>query len=481
VREVLLTGPRGGGKSDTALVAWLRGVGKGMGSNWRGFVFKRTSAEIEPLVAKAGKLFKAECPQVHYKAAPYPTFIWPEGETLIFRHMFDLGDYDSVHGSEVSFILWEELTNWPDPYVYLKCMSIMRSSHPQAAQWSQVWATTNPGQIGHNWVRDRWRLPEMTNKFVYDDIEAMRKWTDDAQVLVQPRPRIAVFLDVRHNRKLLDVDPTYLSTIAATATSEAQRKAWLFGDWEIISGGMFDDLYSAQYHCVQPFDIPSSWRIDRSFDWGSSTPFAVLWFAESDGSDYQDRTGKWHSSVRGDIFVTHEWYGTNGQPNQGLKLTAAEVAQGIVQREVDWGIYGRVRPGPADNQITNQVQTGQSIELDMSRPVKVMVNGKYVDRPGVTWERSDKASGARATGWEMIRRRLQQAIPDAKTGTREKPGLFVFNSVEHFLKHFKTTPRDEKNPDDVPTKGEFHLVDALRYKVLHGGRDARSGSTLGLH
>jgi hypothetical protein len=483
VREVLLTGPRGSGKSDTGLVAWLRGVGKGLGPDWRGFAFKRTSAEIEPLVAKASKLFKAECPKVHFRAAPYPQFIWPDGETLIFRHMFDTHDYDSVHGSEVSFLLWEELTNWPDPFVYLKCMSILRSSNPQAAQWSQVWSTTNPGQVGHNWVRDRWRLPEMTNKFVYDDIESLKKWTDDAAVLVSPRPRIAVFLDVRHNRKLLDVDPTYLSTIASTATSEAQRKAWLFGDWEIISGGMFDDLYSAQYHCVEPFDLPSSWRIDRSFDWGSSTPFAVLWFAESDGSDYQDRQGRWHSTVRGDLFVVHEWYGSNGQPNTGLKLTAAEVAQGITQRELEWGIYGRVRPGPADNQITNQVQTGQSIEIDMAKPVRIVsADGRVREYPGVTWERSDKANGARVTGWEMIRRRLQQAIPDVKNGLpREKPGLFFFDRCKDMLKHFKTTPRDEKNPDDVPTKGEYHLADTLRYRILHNGRDARSGSTVGYY
>ena len=64
-----------------------------------------------------------------------------------------------------------------------------------------------------------------------------------------------------------------------------RERAWLFGDWDITAGGMFDDLWDASVHVVQPFEIPGTWYLDRSFDWGSSKPYSVGWWAESDGSD----------------------------------------------------------------------------------------------------------------------------------------------------------------------------------------------------
>lgn len=44
-------------------------------------------------------------------------------------------------------------------------------------------------------------------------------------------------------------------------------KAMLEGSWDIVAGGMFDDLWNPGVHVIAPFEIPSSWRIDRSFDW----------------------------------------------------------------------------------------------------------------------------------------------------------------------------------------------------------------------
>jgi len=62
-------------------------------------------------------------------------------------------------------------------------------------------------------------------------------------------------------------------------------KAMRDGDWNIVAGGMFDDLWTPSVHIVRSFEIPYSWKINRGFDWGSSKPFSVLWFAESDGTD----------------------------------------------------------------------------------------------------------------------------------------------------------------------------------------------------
>src|SRR5690606_29303984 len=296
-------------------------------------------------------------------------------------------------------------------------------------------------------------------------------------VSVKPRPRISIFLDVRKNHVFLSKNPTYLADMAREAPNDAVRRAWIDGDWDIVAGGMWDDVWSAKHHIVEPFPIPRSWRIDRSLDWGSSSPFCVLWFAESDGCDYQDSEGVWHSSVRGDIFVINEWYGTNGQINQGLKLTAEEVAKGILERELGWKIYERVHPGPADNQIHQELQAGQNIASDMALPIRLDDGREF---PGIEWTRSDKAEGARVTGWAMIRDRLKRVVPDLNSLTlKEQPGLFFFSSLKHTLTHFPVTPRDEKVIDDVPKRGEYHIQDTLRYRILADGRGVTQGPTVG--
>src|SRR5690606_9205618 len=179
VKEILCEGNRGSGKSDCLLVSFLRGVGRGWGSAWKGYLFKRTVPEVQPLFEKAKNIYINNCPTVKYSQHPYCKFVWPGGEMLTLRHMLDIDDYADLHGSEVTWIGWEELTNWPTPEAYLRCMSLLRSSHPEASRMMQVWATTNPGQIGHRWVQRRWQLPQMRNKLIYDDddVKELEKWS----------------------------------------------------------------------------------------------------------------------------------------------------------------------------------------------------------------------------------------------------------------------------------------------------------------
>ena len=85
-----------------------------------------------------------------------------------------------------------------------------------------------------------------------------------------------------------------------------------------LASTMFGDVWQAQVHVLEPFPIPAPWRIDRTFDWGSSRPFAVLWWAEADGVT---RTDDGRAFPRGTVFCINELYGWNGVPNQGLRLT----------------------------------------------------------------------------------------------------------------------------------------------------------------
>lgn len=220
------------------------------------------------------------------------------------------------------------------------------------------------------------------------------------------------------------------------------------GDWNIVAGGMFDDVWEEGRHVLVPFAIPKSWRIDRAFDWGSSKPFSVGWWAESDGTEAVMADGTKRTFPRGTLFRIAEWYGWNGRPNEGLKLSDAGIADGIVKHQTDLGIADRVRPGPADSSIFD--------ETNGDSPAKIQ------ERHKVRWEKADKSPGSRNRGWQLMRGRLMAS----KAPRMEEPGLFVFNTCRQFIRTFPVLPRSDKDPDDIDTDAEDHVADESRYRVL---------------
>ena len=41
---------------------------------------------------------------------------------------------------------------------------------------------------------------------------------------------------------------------------------------------------------------------------------------------------------RGTLVRVNEWYGCTGKPNEGLKMTATNVAPGILERDEPWAL-----------------------------------------------------------------------------------------------------------------------------------------------
>ncbi|WP_234286177.1 hypothetical protein, partial [Streptomyces venezuelae] len=102
--------------------------------------------------------------------------------------------------------------------------------------------------------------------------------------------------------------------------------------------------------------IPKGWTIERSLDWGSTHPFSVGIWAIANGASLTDDEGNEYFIPRGSIIRIAEWYGcSEKEANRGIKLSAAEVAQGVLRLQENlqaggW-IQSNVNPGPADSQI----------------------------------------------------------------------------------------------------------------------------------
>lgn len=467
--EVLYHGQRGGGKTLALLFDFAQDVGK-FGKSWRGALFRRTYPELADVVAKTEQWFPLIFPDAEFNRARMQ-WEWPGGEVLMFRHLKVPEQYWSYHGHEIPWIAFEELTNWASDECFRMMQACVRSSDARVPR--KVRATTNSYGIGHSWIKERYRLAgQWWRTVVVDDAK-------DAQGRPEPK-RCAIFGRLEENRVLMEADPDYRSRMGAAARSAEMRKAWLLGSWDIVAGGMFSDVWDPATNLVPPFAVPSTWKIDRAFDWGSARPFSVLWFARSDGSDLALPNGRVRSTVRGDLFVVREWYGWTGKPNEGLRMLAGDVAAGIVERELAWGwreVGGRSRvsSGVADSMIFS-TESGASIAVQMNRPVRV--GGMMHD--GIHWLAADKRPGSRKQGWEIMRGALRAARPAQPGMPRELPGLFVVGEhCPQLVRTMLAVPRDEKDPDDVDTDAEDHACDAARYRMLAASREIRSGRVVG--
>ena len=439
VFETLYEGTRGPGKTNALLMDFCQHVGQGYGSAWRGVLFRQSYPALADVVAKAQEWIPKAFPGARYNESAH-VWRWPDGEELAFRYIERKSDYWSYHGHEYPWIGWDELTNWAASDCYDIMRSCCRSSKPNVPR--KYRATANPHGPGHHWVKSRFIDAAPRGTIVTDDRE---------------NQRVTLHGHWSENRFLAENDPDYVNRLLeATQDDPDQQAAWVDGSWDVAAGTFFGAVWSRQHHVLKSFPIPAGWRMDRAFDWGSSKPFSVGWWAESDGSTITLADRSTRTFPRGSLFRVGEWYGCQpGKPNKGLHLSGQQIAEGILERQKNrWPGRG-INPGPADASIYD-VQDGHCIADSFKNA-------------GVTWTVANKNPGSRKNGWELIRERLGDVKRAAIARTPlEKPGLFVFEDCTDFIRTVPMLPRDEKKPDDIDTNAEDHIGDETRYRILAG-------------
>ena len=421
--DILYGGARGGGKSYGILLDWAAHESRWKGLA-KGILFRRTYPELEDMQSKALEIY----PFIGGKYyAVSRTWVFPSGATLKMRYLDRDTDASNYQGHEYNWMAFDEAGNWPSPAPLDMLRACLRSA---SGVKHRLVHSCNPGGIGHNWVKGRYINPS----------PPMMPFKVDGFV------RVFIPAKVTDNLRLMRNDPGYMDRLRQSGPDWLVR-AWLEGDWDIVAGGAFDDVWRRDVHALRPFAIPSSWRIDRSFDWGSSKPFSVGWWAESDGTECLIG-GEKRFFPRGTLFRIAEYYGWNGKPDEGCKMLAVDVAREIKVIEARLFNGRAVKDGPADAAIY-AVENGKSIANDMASA-------------GVRWTVSDKRPGSRKTGLEALRKLLKASLQSPV----EEPGLFIFDTCTHFIRTVPTLPRDQRDTDDVDSKAEDHVYDEVRYRIM---------------
>lgn len=435
--ELFFGGARGGGKSDFLLGDYAVDV-RSYGEAWQGILFRASYPELEELIRRGRQIFPAMYPGARYHEGRRE-FLFPGGAVLKMRYLERDADADAYQGHQYAWIGWDELAKRATPYAYNALKACLRSAAPIPNK--RIRSTGNPGGSGHQWVKAYFAI----DRHPFGGLPLDDPASGMTRMFVRSR--------VQDNRILLANDPGYVARLRGVG-SDSLVLAWLEGDWDAIAGAFFDG-WSAERHVVRPFAVPEGWTRFRALDWGFAKPFSVGWWAVA--SDPwriapAEAGGREIVVPRGALLRYREWYGVKTkpdgtrEPNVGLRLTAEQVAEGILARERPEE-RELIRYGVADPSTFAQ-DGGPSI-------------AERLFRAGVAFRPADNARvsrGGAMGGWDQMRARL--------AGDGERPAIFCFSSCEDSIRTIPSLQHDRDKAEDLDTDGEDHAADEWRYACM---------------
>jgi hypothetical protein len=422
VKDVLYGGATGGGKTD-ALIGDFAAHDADYPSLARGILFRRTYPELDEIIQRSREIYGQMGWRYKEKER---TWYSPSGGILRLRFFDKDDDWRKYWGHSYSWQGFDELGNWPNTAPLDKLYARLRSA---AGVPTHRRSTANPGGVGHGWVKRRYIDPAPP-RTPFMALLGRDPRTGEEHYI----ERCFIPSSVYDNRILLQNNPDYIDSLYAVG-SEALVKAWLEGDWDAPVGQFFTE-WDENVHVIMERELPKHWLRFRAFDWGSKTPFCVLWIAVSDGTIAE--------YPRGALIVYREWYGARGHDNVGIELTGEEVGRGIAAREAG----ETIAYGVADTQIFRK-DGGPSIAEQMQSA-------------RVFWNAADKE---RITGWMHVRWRLK----GHGYGTPQwRPMLYIMGCCSNLIRTMPQMQHDDQRPEDV-VKGtmiEDHAPETLRYGCM---------------
>ena len=254
----LFGGAAGPGKSKALLMEAILQAHEQPGANT--LLLRRTFPELETSLLN---YFRRDVPRELYASFNESKHVveWKNGSTTRFGYCQSEHDVYQYQGAEFLFIDIDELTLFT-----LRQWQFLTSRNrcPVPGSFPCMAAATNPGNIGHAWVKSLWvdkkPAPGMEHSSEHDPADY-----DFISARVTDNPIYA------H-------DENYLKSLRQRPSH--MRRAFLDGDWDVFAGQYFDRFdYTRNVARAEQIDWKPWWPRWISIDWGFEHASAAYWHA----------------------------------------------------------------------------------------------------------------------------------------------------------------------------------------------------------
>lgn len=403
IDELFFGGAAGGGKSEALLMFMLRR--RMEHPKTQGIAFRRKFPDLDKsLILRSKSIFPLV--GAKYNSSNH-VWTFPNGSTQRFSFCKSDGDVYDHQGAEYADICFDELTHFTQfQFAYLT--SRVRSADAKVK--ALVRSASNPGNVGHTWVKKRYVDPSVSQKIWF--LEDEEKWVSFIPSLLDDNPSLQL------------ADPGYGNRLKILG--EKKFKALRYGDWSVFEGQYFDEWDSRPGMSVLRKDrVPDSHTIKfLSMDWGFASPACILW---------------WEVTPSGRVFIYRELYTTRRSPK--------ELAKDILLLSPKDEIYDCLWAPPEI--------WGKEIETEGGgEPIAKLMESVLSSRMPMR-----KANNARVPGWMKCREYMGVA-PDGY------PWLQISPSCQNLVRTLPEQLHDELKPEDLDTDAEDHAPDAMRYGAV---------------
>lgn len=410
--EVLYGGAAGGGKSYGQLIDSMLYALKYGGS--KQIIFRRTFPELEKSLIRVSLEIYPRNIYSYNRSSHTGTF--KNGSLIDFAYCDNENDVYKYQSAEYDVIRFDELTHFTESmYTYLISRCRGANRFPKAIK-----SSTNPGGIGHSWVKAR-----------FIDIGM-----PDTEHLCGETTRVFIPAKVDDNKFLMENDPGYIKRLENL--DERDKKALLYGDWDLAEGRYFTE-WDREVHVIKPFFVPSDWNKYIALDYGLDMLAAYKIAVDNNNRAY----------------ILEEIYTGKDNGGDGLIVSqAAKEIQSLIGKDNVCYIYA-----PPDL-WNRQKDTGKSIaELFYENGVKLT-----------------KVSNDRVAGWLGLREWLK--VYDDETDTKTAD-MRIFSNCINLIRTLPELQYDPKNPADCMKEPHelTHAPDALRYFISGRPKKARKHDT----
>lgn len=322
---------------------------------------------------------------------------WPNGSKTYFGYSENEKDIFQYQGGEFLFIGVDELTMFVlKQWLFLTS----RNRCPVAGSFPNMAGATNPGNIGHEWVKSLWI-----------DKKRPAAWEENTPYNPSEYAFIRALI---WDNPIYANDEGYLNSLRALPTH--MRQMFLEGVWDLHIGTFFDNFLKDR-NCDHGIEVQPWYSKWVSIDWGFAHNAAVYW----------------HTTLPdGRVYTYREFVES--------KLTPSELAQEIATKSKMNGLDEKIDYIYLSPDAFNRRDSPYTVGLQIS---------DELEKHGLP--RAFHADNDRIGGWMLMYQLL------------DKQYWVIDRDCVKLIECLPTLTRDPDNPEDVLKVDGDDPADSARY------------------